>query len=263
MAYVSHSSGGAVNVGPAVQVQGYILGTLMRGDRMLSVYSLLRQDTVNKLNKFTSEVAFSQAPLSALLYDGERYVCLSSFTVQSCNCLVAGQTPQTFLFSLTCFICFALVSLFVRHLCHSTKTSLFAPSSMFASLKLQLFFFPQHLFFTMSLSSNCIPSFIQSHESAHQVTCLSFIIIASPFARWNSPAALEYQLEFSECKLHAGLIASSPQVYLIHVSSYVWESFNRKCICVSRWTGEASWHFNLRCLGFMGHSSWPSFCLQL
>lgn len=172
MAYVSHSSGGAVNVGPAVQVQGYILGTLMRGDRMLSVYSLLRQDTVNKLNKFTSEVAFSQAPLSALLYDGERYVCLSSFTVQSCNCLVASQTPQTFLFSLTCFICFALVSLFVRHLCHSTKTSLFAPSSMFASLKLQLFFFP-NIYFSQCLSHliasppsyNLMKVLIKSHVS--------------------------------------------------------------------------------------------------
>lgn len=43
----SRSSGGAVNVGPTVQVQGYILGALMRGHRTLSVYFLFRQDTTS------------------------------------------------------------------------------------------------------------------------------------------------------------------------------------------------------------------------
>lgn len=136
-----------------MQVQGYILGTLMRGHRMLSVYSLLRQDT----NKFTSDVAFSQAPLSALLYEGQRYVCLSSFTMQSCNCLVADQTDADFPFfthvlHLFCS-CFSLSS-------SSLYKGLFAPSSVFTSLMFLLHSFFQHLFF----SSNCIPSFIKSHE---------------------------------------------------------------------------------------------------
>lgn len=83
------------------------------------------------------------------------------------------QTLQTFLLSLACFICFALVSLLLYHLRHSAKTSLFAPQ---LCVCLPQTYYTKHLLFTMPLSSHCIPSFFM------QVTCLvvKVFIIVSP-----------------------------------------------------------------------------------
>lgn len=65
-----------VNTQLGEQVQGYFLGTLMRGQTKLSVYPLLRQDTIS-LYKHTSEVAFSEqlvCALPPLLCVGKRYI---------------------------------------------------------------------------------------------------------------------------------------------------------------------------------------------
>lgn len=96
-------------------------------------------------------------------------------------------------------------------------------------------FFFKIYFSTMSISSNCIPSCIQSHES-HMLggKLLPFIIIASPFARWNSPAALEYQPEFSSrgsyCFLSSGL---SDSCQLLRLRVFQQEVY--LCQQVNRW----------------------------
>lgn len=123
----SHSHGDTV-IRPTVQVQGYFLDTLMRGWTNLSVYALLRQNSMS-LYKHSSEVAFCETPLWALLpllYAGKRYIYFSAFIMQNCNWLGFYQIATTlslgFFFSFLSLAHFCLSSfLFICSLSHSTS----------------------------------------------------------------------------------------------------------------------------------------------
>lgn len=173
--------------------------------------------------------------------------------MQDCNWLVSSQTPTA-----DYLLSSSIPSLYLSH--HRYTKLFFFHYASFLSLS--------PLCHTVSwkwlsgytgwwlISSSPLSVLCQLHNcvfffySSASKTCLSAVV---------------HQLGFSE--LHVGLIASSPLGSILSMSPLMFEclSFQQEVysIWVSVWNGEASWHFNLHCLSFMGHSSRPSPCLLL